>query len=287
MEFFLTEPCLARVRTEQNMDALENQFTLLFLSHDTSKPHNPNQNKRMLLCFQTTLIFQGVQHPQQHLELREPHSVCYPAGSSGGFPTPMCFGRKANKDWQTKLSAFWWSLALKNKQNAAPPFTHSPPPHPTPPRNADNVHSYTSLNPSLLFQRALCNPGSMNPAFSLLLGVQLPSSATSAWVQIYRHLLRSLMRALSMSWKGHITVSLTWIKHSCYIYPAGPTFPAQFCSQSLRVKFTEQAVWSTPELENKLQEIQRNSFKQHYLSLPICTQFFFPTAEAEHFLTRS
>lgn len=51
--------------------ALKNQFMSLFVSYNTRKPHNPNQNKRMLLCFPENFDFQKHSTPKN-----TSHSKC-------------------------------------------------------------------------------------------------------------------------------------------------------------------------------------------------------------------
>ena len=133
--------------------ALENQFIPLFLSYNTSKPYNPNQNKRMFLCFPDNFDFQKCSTPKTTSQVNGNYalSVCYPCWppqvAKIQFSNTCVFWKKGKQGLTNQAKYFLVQPCFKNKQKPAPPLIHSSPP---PPRNAHNVplHSYTSLNQS-------------------------------------------------------------------------------------------------------------------------------------------
>lgn len=94
----------------------------------------------------------------------------------------------------------------------------------------------------------------LNYKVLLLLSAIVSSLCPSTNLSAFTSLFSEWCLILTVTKKGHLIVSPTWMKHSYCIYPAGQIFPAQFCSQSKRTKFIKQAVWSSPELEDKGQK---------------------------------
>lgn len=158
------------------------KFYPCFWAMSIRQPYNPKQNKRMFLYFPEELGLSKALNTQTASEVNRNHAlnISYPH-----FPPQVAkvqlsqqlnayFGRKASRGWQTKLSTFWCSHALKTNKNwHLLLYTLTPPPG-----NAHNAplhihhgtkpHVVTSLCkvPSLLFWRVPCNPGSTNLALS-------------------------------------------------------------------------------------------------------------------------
>lgn len=218
----------------------------------------------------------------------------------------MDFGRKANKDWQTKLSTFWCSLALKTKTSTSP-YTLFPPPSKECTQCCCSFIYIAESNHTWHFTYAQFRACSSkeHPAIQ---AAQISYPFPTFWELNYKVLLllsaiiSNLLpqyKSISIYWtfnewclfltvikKEHLIVSPTRMKHSYCICPAGPIFPAQFCSQS-RTKYIKQAVWSSPELDNKGQEERYSKTHANNTINFYCINFFFPIAQMEHFLTRS
>lgn len=101
------------------------KFYPCFWAMSIRQPYNPKQNKRMFLYFPEELGLSKALNTQTASEVNRNHAlnISYPH-----FPPQVAkvqlsqqlnayFGRKASRGWQTKLSTFWCSHALKTNKN--------------------------------------------------------------------------------------------------------------------------------------------------------------------------
>lgn len=164
--------------------ALNNQLMPVFLSYNTRKPHNPNQNKSMLPCFPENFDFQKHSTP-----IKASHYVCHPCWPLQAVKirfSNMCVSwNKGKHILMNQAKYFVVQPCFKNKLQHlpfhAPPFPKECTQHPSSSTYlAEPNHTwhfpYTQLQ--ACFQRALWNSGTTNNVpFSPFLGAELQSSS--------------------------------------------------------------------------------------------------------------